>query len=186
MTTGKWYTPSGRSIQKPRKKGTLLPDTTESDSARRARPAFHSDGGRVVYGGGGITPDVVVQPDTASTAEQQLLRALAPKSQQTHATLYGYALELKKSVRPDFKVSDSWRDTLYTRLTAAGVAVDRAKFVAGERVIDRMLEERVASLAFGDSAAFRRAIPEDQQLLRAIAMLHGRRSQAEVLAAAGR
>jgi carboxyl-terminal processing protease len=186
MTTGKWYTPSGRSIQRPRKKGTLIPDSTETDSARRARPAFHSDGGRVVYGGGGITPDVVVQPDTASTAEQQLLRALAPKSQQTHATLYNYALELKKSVRPDFKVSDAWRDTLYSRLTAAGVAVDRAKFTAGERVIDRMLEERVASLAFGDSAAFRRIVPEDQQLLRAIGMLHGRRSQAEVLAAAGR
>ncbi|MEP6572503.1 MAG: S41 family peptidase [Gemmatimonadota bacterium] len=186
MTTGKWYTPSGRSIQRPRKKGTLIPDSTmETDSARRARPAFHSDGGRVVYGGGGITPDVVIQPDTATTPEQQLLRALAPKSQQTHATLYSYALELRKSVRPDFKVSDTWRDTLYSRLTSAGVTVDHAKYVAGERVIDRMLEERVASLAFGDSAAFRRSIPEDPQLVKAIALLHGRRSQAEVLAAAG-
>ena len=33
-----------------------VPDSLETDSVRKARPAFKSDGGRFVYGGGGITP----------------------------------------------------------------------------------------------------------------------------------
>ena len=85
MTTGKWYTPSGRSIQKERKftaDGQFVevhPDSLESDSARRARPAYKSDAGRQVLGGGAITPDVFVKPDTFTTAEQAFLRATAPE-----------------------------------------------------------------------------------------------------------
>ena len=62
MTTAKWFTPSGRSIQKERKldaNGNFVevhPDSMESDSAKKARPTFRSDAGRVVYGGGAITP----------------------------------------------------------------------------------------------------------------------------------
>src|SRR5204863_8920393 len=84
MTTAKWYTPSGRSIQKERKLlpdgefVEVLPDSLETDSAKRARPVFHSDAGRIVYGGGAITPDIIVQSDTLTTAEQQLFNAFAP------------------------------------------------------------------------------------------------------------
>ena len=56
LTTGRWYTPSGRSIQRPRQllpDGSFAPDDTlpPSDSALAARPVFHSDLGRAVYGG---------------------------------------------------------------------------------------------------------------------------------------
>src|SRR5919109_2075960 len=58
LTTAKWYTPSGCSIQKERKllpSGEfveVMPDSLETDSVRRSRPAFKSDAGRIVYGGG--------------------------------------------------------------------------------------------------------------------------------------
>jgi len=76
MTTAKWYTPSGRSIQKERKvvDGRFVQDTAsdslETDAVRKTRPAYKSDAGRTVYGGGGITPDVIVKPDTISTADK--------------------------------------------------------------------------------------------------------------------
>ena len=65
LTTGKWFTPSGRSIQRPRKfvNGQFVeetPDTNETNATKKNRPAYNSDAGRVVYGGGGITPDVIV------------------------------------------------------------------------------------------------------------------------------
>ena len=44
----------------------------ETDSVRKSRPKFKSDGGRIVYGGGAVTPDVIVQPDTLTTDEQKL------------------------------------------------------------------------------------------------------------------
>jgi carboxyl-terminal processing protease len=189
MTTGKWYTPSGRSIQRPRKlldDGRLVevtPDSLETDSVRKARPAFKSDGGRVVYGGGGITPDVIVPSDTITDAEQTFLKALAPKSQESYLVLYRTALEQKRVVSPSFTVQQTWRDSVYARLTKAGVQVTHAEFDAARELVDRDLERRVASMAFGDSAAFRRTIAYDTQLKRAVDLLRANGTQRDLLAA---
>jgi carboxyl-terminal processing protease len=189
MTTGKWYTPSGRSIQRERKlldDGRLVevvPDSLETDSVRKARPAYKSDVGRVVYGGGGITPDVIIPSDTITDAEQTFLKALAPKSQESYLVLYQTALEQKAAVKSSFTVTQAWRDSVYARLTRAGVQISRPEFNAAQQLIDRDLERRVASMAFGDSAAFRRTISYDTQLRRAIDLLHGAGNQRELLAA---
>ena len=190
MTTGKWYTPSGRSIQRERKlldDGRLVevvPDSLETDSVRKARPAFKSDGGRFVYGGGGITPDVIVPADTITDAEQTFLKALAPKSQESYLVLYRTALEQKDSVRPSFTVAQAWRDSVYARLTRAGVQIGRPAFDAAEELVDRDLERRVAAMAFGDSSAFRRTVSYDSQLKRAMELLRNAGTQRELLAAA--
>ena len=52
-----------RSVQRPMR-GGRLPDSLEQDSVKKHRPAYKSDAGRTVYGGGGITPDVIVPEDT--------------------------------------------------------------------------------------------------------------------------
>ena len=190
MTTGKWYTPSGRSIQRERKlleDGRLVevvPDSLETDSVRKARPAFKSDGGRVVYGGGGITPDVIVPADTITDAQQTFLKALAPKSQESYLVLYRTALEQKGSVQPTFTVQPAWRDSVYARLTRAGVQISRPAYDAARELVDRDLERRVAAMAFGDSSAFRRTISYDTQLKRAVELLRSAGTQRELLAAA--
>ena len=174
MTTAKWYTPNGRSIQKERKllpNGEfveVMPDSLETDSVRRSRPAFKSDAGRTVYGGGAITPDIIVRPDTLTTAEQKLFNAFAPKTADVRAVLMDYALELKRTVRPGFPVPPAWRDELYRRLQAKGVVVDRALYDQASPEIDRLLGQTVSRLAFGDSTARRRSIPDDNQLARAL------------------
>jgi len=190
MTTGKWYTPSGRSIQRERKlleDGRLVevvPDSLETDSVRKARPAFKSDAGRVVYGGGGITPDVIVPADTITDAEQAFLKLLAPKSQESYLVLYRTALEQKGSVQPTFTVQQTWRDSVYARLTRAGVQISRPAYDAARGLVDRDLERRIAAMAFGDSSAFRRTISYDTQLKRAVELLRSAGTQRELLAAA--
>ncbi len=85
VTVARYYTPSGRLIQRPYNGD--LEDYYESfgvvnrDSLLAAqdsleeRPQYHTQGGRVVYGGGGITPDhFVPYRDSLTTATQQLLR----------------------------------------------------------------------------------------------------------------
>lgn len=186
MTTAKWYTPSGRSIQKDRKfiDGHLIdvPDSMETDSARRARPAFRSDGGRIVYGGGAITPDVVVRPDTLSSVEQDFLKAVTPKSQAFYVTLYDYALSLEPAVHPDFAVTQPWRDELYRRLSTAGVTVSRPLYDSATSEVDRLLGDRIARLAFGDSTAKRRELPDDVQLERAIEIIRKGETQSDLFA----
>jgi len=76
LTTARYYTPSGRSIQKPYgegidyesdyqarqdRGGSLTGDSIQQDTTEQ----FKTVGGRIVYGGGGITPDVFVPIDTS-------------------------------------------------------------------------------------------------------------------------
>ncbi|HET8622576.1 MAG TPA: S41 family peptidase [Gemmatimonadales bacterium] len=177
LTTGRWYTPSGRSIQRDRRA-----DSLETDTVRRSRPAFRSDGGRIIYGGGGITPDLIVQPDTLTTIEQALVQRLAPKSREFLTTLAAIAREVRPAVRPGFAFRPEWSDTLYHRLRRNGVAVSRAEYDAGARWVNARLEQRIAGLAFGDSAAFRRAVPRDRQLAAAAALIRASSSRAELFA----
>ena len=184
MTTGKWYTPSGRSIQKER---ILTEDgnwvEVDHDSLDQGeRPMFKSDAGRTVYGGGAVTPDLVVKPDTFTTAEQEFRKATAPKSPDMYVAIYDYAFELKDKVKPDFTVQPAWRDELYRRLQAKGIEVDRALYHGAARYIDRELDLRITRLAFGDSTARRRTIDDDPQLRRALELIRQGDTQQELFA----
>ena len=191
LTTGKWYTPSGRSIQKDATQldnGRLVdfePDSLETDLVKENRPVFRSDAGRVVYGGGAITPDVIVPTDTISTAEQAFLKAIGSKSQLLYVAIYDLALELKGRVSADFEIEPAWREELFRRIQAAGVPATRAQFDAATPLIDRMLSSRIARLAFGDAGALRRSVPGDPQLTKALELLRRGRTQRELFAVAG-
>ncbi len=77
LTIARYYTPSGRCIQKPYTDGKdrdyeedLLQryqrgEYFSQDSIKHTGPAYHTRIGRTVYGGGGITPDIFVPEDTA-------------------------------------------------------------------------------------------------------------------------
>jgi carboxyl-terminal processing protease len=193
LTTGKWYTPSGRSIQGEHRQladGRFVeyaPDSTESDSTKKRRPVFRSSGGRIVYGGGGITPDVIVRPDTMTTSEQEFLREIGPRFSTLYSVVYEFAREMKGKVTPDFVVQPAWRDEVYRRLAERQVPVERRLYDQAARYIDRMLIERyVATVAFGDSAWARRAIADDSQLQTALDFLKRGRTQRELLALAAR
>jgi carboxyl-terminal processing protease len=190
ITTGKWYTPSGRSIHRERKllaDGRFVetrPDSTETETERKARPTYKSDAGRTVYGGGGITPDVIVADDTISTGEQEFLRAIAPKAQPFITVLNQYAFELKPVAARDFTITPAWRAELRRRLGSAGVTVDAKYEPAATRVLDRELDRRLARLVLGDAGAKKRALADDHQLARAVELLGAARSQEALLASA--
>ncbi len=197
LTTGKWYTPSGRSIQKAHRASDsavvadaapggeeAVPDSLESDTVKKNRPAYRSDAGRLVYGGGGITPDVIVANDTISTAEQEFAKSVAPSFPALRSVLYDYSLQLKSQVRPDFEVKPEWRTELYRRLQAAKVNIDSAEYSAAAPLVDQWISNQVARLAFGDSTAFRRDISSDPQLVEAISLLKRGRSQKDLFSLA--
>jgi carboxyl-terminal processing protease len=190
LTTAKWYTPSGRSIHRDRTvqrtgqaAGTAR-DSLSDSTTRFARPQFRSDAGRIVYGGGGIIPDVIVGSDTVTTAEREYLRSAAPKAQTITGIVHEYALELKGQVRPDFKVASAWLTELYRRLAAAGAPIDPRHAQGASRFYARELEHQIARAAFGDAGAKRRELSYDSQLTRAIALLRGAGSQDALFAAA--
>jgi carboxyl-terminal processing protease len=135
LTTALWYTPVGRSINRPlasADSGEL--DDEEERPARgdsTARPKYRTDSGRTVYGGGGITPDVLAGDSVIAPGELAFLRALGRQVGAFRDVVTAYALQLKGAravTSPDFAVTPAMRDTLWTRLAARGVTMDRATF----------------------------------------------------------
>ena len=189
LTTGKWYTPSGRSIQADHDRlgderfVEYDRDAAPTDTARR-RPVFKSDGGRTILGGGGVTPDVVVPPDSASEPERDFIRAFGAQQSAWYVTVYSVALEQKVKVKPDFTIQPEWRDSLYARLVRVKIPLTRAQFDAARELVDRRLEQQVASLAFGDSASFRRMTRYDDALKTAEDYLRRGPTQRQLLALA--
>jgi carboxyl-terminal processing protease len=177
ITTGKWFTPSGRSIQLDRNE-----DGTPVHADTTNRPEYRSDAGRVVYGGGGITPDLMVKLDTMDAAERVFSSVVGNKGPQVYVAVYDQALAVKDLAAPDFTVTAAWREQLFERLQEADVPVTREQYDAARTLIDRMLEQRVASLAFGDSAAFRRMAPQDAHVRAAVDLLQQGRTQADLFA----
>ena len=74
LTIARYYTPSGRCIQKPYNNGNHYDDDWltryqhgeffSKDSIKNTGPEYHTNNGRIVYGGGGITPDIFIPEDT--------------------------------------------------------------------------------------------------------------------------
>lgn len=189
LTTGKWYTPSGRSIQRPRKfeNGHFVEipqDSSENQESKKKRPAFKSDGGRVVYGGGGIAPDVIVPDDTLTTPEQQLARALVPKSLDVYVALYAFSLDLSHHLSPGFTYQPSWRTEFIKKLSAKGVKVDSTIYAAAPHYLDRLILDRVSRFVEGDSTAKRRELQDDAPLQRAMKLLDQAKTQQELFALA--
>ena len=128
--------------------------------------------------------DVVVPADTVSSVEQRFLEAIAPASQKAYRALYDLAVEIRPVTRPDFQVTPALRDTFYVRMQRAGVEVTRARYDSASGFVNRLLEQQVAGVAFGDSASFRRGVVNDAQLTRALDLLRSVRSQEDLIATA--
>lgn len=65
LTTAKWYMASGRAIEKPERWTAVADagDAEDGEDAEVERPEYRTSGGRVVYGGGGVTPDIEIEPN---------------------------------------------------------------------------------------------------------------------------
>jgi carboxyl-terminal processing protease len=195
MTTGKWYTPSGRSIQKPFHPAMGEDDEADADSAGADsaqadtvhRRAYRTDAGRTVLGGGGIVPDVTVKNDTTTLAERALIAAVAKKASTFNDVLSRYAVEYERrtpGLTRDFPVTPEMRRELYDRLHAAGFDLSWEQFEAAHRLIDARLVNDISLSRCGAGVAAQRNDVDDRTLQTAIRLLQGADTQAALFRAA--
>jgi carboxyl-terminal processing protease len=194
LTTGRWYTPVGRTIQKDHARNgdavALLeeeavgPDgapVAEQDTTER-RP-YRTSGGRVVLGGGGIVPDLVVRPDTVTQAERDFYTAASRAGSAYVDALYRFTVDFTRrnpNLRQDFQVTDAMRRDFLTRLRAANVEVTEEQFAAARRLIDRDLTYEVALNKFGRAVAIQRRNQESPAVRTAVELLRAAASQQAV------
>ena len=185
LTTALYYTPSGRSIHRAAH-DTLL--ASEGDEGVEEPPAaapdttppprFKTAGGRTVFGGGGITPDVVLAADslpplTLEVERRGLPFRFANRWVNTHpGTTAGDALP-----------AGMWDE--FTRFLAAEKVKPEAQLAAERARLERALRRELARRVSGDAAAARVALEGDPLFARALAVLARAKAPADVFAAAG-
>jgi carboxyl-terminal processing protease len=160
------------------------PDKENTDSALKERPIFHTDAGRVVRGGGGIVPDIVVRPDTLSASEREFAKALGNGFPQYKDALTSIALDAKRShgVRSEsFKVTPEMRQEVYTRLRAHNLDISQSVFNGAGALIDEQLGYEIARYVFGRPAEFRRRAGNDTQMQTAMGLLRKAQTPKDLL-----
>ncbi|HUK22112.1 MAG TPA: S41 family peptidase [Gemmatimonadales bacterium] len=193
LTTARWYTPSGRTIQRKSHNeadqeaqvelSDLGHDTTRTDSAQ----LFHTDAGRVEYGGGGIRPDVFVPADTFTMAERNFLKALGGKVSVYRDVVSSYALDLKGSGRvkdPSFTVTPDMVTELLRRLRTRGLDVPDSVAAGVRTLIAHEIGYEATQYSFGRNAEAKRRLGDDRQLQEALGLARRAKSPQDLLAIA--
>jgi len=158
LTIAFYYTPSGRSIQKPLASGSL-------DVAAKATPgAFHTDAGRQVLGGGGIQPDIVMQPPPASRLIYVLdgsgiLTTFAGEYVQTH------------EIGERFAVTPDILDQLKVFLSQHDIQPSVGEWLRDRELIQSKLRQEIVNLKFGVAQGDQIEMQRDPVVRRALDVL---------------
>lgn len=180
LTTARWYTPSGRSIQKPYGIGAsagaapAADDGLTSDDSTKDKPKFKTDGGRTVYGGGGIVPDLIVSPDTTTTAERALLQELGKFGQKYATARLAYAVEYLRrnpGIQQNFNVTPAMVGEFYMELQKQGVKVDRSVYDLASRWLMEDIAYEITYSKWGEQGSRQRVNRIDPQVVVAASLL---------------
>ncbi|MBC7563264.1 MAG: S41 family peptidase [Gemmatimonadaceae bacterium] len=186
LTTSRWFTPNGRSISiRPRsaeaqlatRRGGTAADslTSEADSMVVKREAFRTDRGRIVYGSGGITPDVIARDSAAIEQGAALQSALGRAVPIFRDALTAFARQQKSSgssaSSTAFMVTPQMRATLLAGVRARGAVVPDSAFESNAGVVNRLIGYEVARYVFGRDAEFTRRTADDPVMQRALTLL---------------
>ena len=180
ITTAKWYTPSGRSIsrQLDRDQDAAPPDPS------RERTRYRTSSGRIVYDGGGITPDLVASDSAFSQQVREFQTILGRRVVQFRDALTDYARELKGTrgvASQQFEVTPEMLDQVWERMTRRGVVMDRSIYDQYSAVAGQLLAYDVARYAFGPEAEFRRRVAHDYAIKTALELATGTTTQQALL-----
>ena len=160
LTTAFYYTPSGRSIQKPLPSGQLGAATVV------ARGPFHSDAGRSLPGGGGIQPDEIVYPAQLSRLQLVLdasgaLTSFAGEYLRTH------------DVGDDPQVTSAMIDELKVFLSERSIQPGVADWLTYRDWIASRLQQEILTLKFGVARGDELEMQRDPVIQAALRKLRG-------------
>lgn len=187
LTVARYYTPAGRCIQKPYTRGNasdylsdiwnryLHGEFFSADSIHlRDSVEYHTVGGRIVYGGGGIMPDVFIPRDT-SEVTPYFTRLV------NRAVIYKFALHYTEQHRAALSEYTDWQELdrhlsdsdVVTELVAYakaqyGITPTPAQLRTSRPLIVRHLHSYIVRNVIGDEGFYPLTYRDDPEVLRAI------------------
>ena len=190
LTTARYYTPAGRSIHKDREDeghhlnadnpedmeqaGPLQPEPGDLETPRFRKEQYRTDSGRLVYGGGGVTPDIEVDQTYLTDFEMAVERdgalfAFAVEYANGHENL-PRDWQVDDAVLDDFRTFLEGRENLDEYLGVFDLAMSDSLLDANTGFMKWGVRREVMRKLFGAQAAYEVAIEEDTQLHEALAL----------------
>ena len=182
LTTSKYYTPAGRNIQRDYTSvyDYYMADETENgpEVPLEQREKFKTDTGRIVYGGGGITPDTIIKQPTLSRTTQLL---------EVRSAIFNYAVEYAAKhpdVNKDVAVTPAMVDEFVRFAADKEVATEediRAALAKPDdrKFVERALKAEIVAAKYGYDASYPYRLQGDAQVEKALEVF----PQAQKLAA---
>jgi carboxyl-terminal processing protease len=194
LTTSRYYTPSGRNIQKPYESGNLDAYYKEyyerysngemytSDSIKVADSLlFKTVKGRTVFGGGGIVPDYFVPLDTAGNTT--LLTRIFNTS-TIHEFAFDYARKNEKEFQEmglerfieEYKVSDATLEALMSKAESNGIKRNAKQFAASKTLLKLYLKAFIGRGIWDNEAFFPVINQRDEIIQKALTLIEEAKS----------
>jgi carboxyl-terminal processing protease len=191
LTTAKYYTPSGRLIQRDYSGSNLeyLMNTTESETSTdlNHREIRETDNGRKVYGGGGITPDVLepardlnrfeallASRDVFLQYARRLTSGEVPSASNFRLPVNSeISTNLEKSPKsmPNLEITDAILEDFKKYLAERKIEFTEEDISNNVDFIKRRIKQEVYTSSFGLEEGFKVAVEGDTQVIKAIQMI---------------
>jgi len=174
LTTAKYYTPSGRLIQRDYNNVSLYDYyyNREGDDKNASHEVKLTDSGRTMYGGGGITPDVKIDPLKSNHFQDTLLQ---------HYAFFNFAKHYVLSHQPgkSFEVDDNVLQDFRKFLDQEKIAYTEADLVQNNDWVRSSIKSEIFVDAFGQDEGLKVRAESDPQVMKALDLLPQARQLAE-------
>src|SRR5258707_1880620 len=174
LTTAKYYTPSGRLIQRDYSNVSLYDYYFDRDGIGDTtnKEVKLTDSGRTVYGGGGITPDVKVEPVKSNHFQDTLLQ---------HYAFFNFAKHyiVGHHINKSFEVDDNVLADFAKSLDADKVPYTEADLVQNNDWVRSSLKSEIFVDAYGQEEGMRVKAETDPEVIKGLELLPQARQLAE-------
>jgi carboxyl-terminal processing protease len=199
LTIAKYFTPSGRLIQRDYKnkkdkedyynevndrdeaEGDNLNHNVEKDSSK---PVFKTHNGRIVYGGGGITPDYIVKSEDATRYTTDLLKNnvfylfISSYIDQNGAKIHTVFNSLDK-FKTGFNFKESDLKNFISFAEAKGVAFNKSEYEKDKEFIVSRLKAQLARNYWKNEGWYSVILTSDNQVKKALSLFNEARDLAK-------
>jgi carboxyl-terminal processing protease len=169
LTTARYYTPSGRLIQRDYKSISLYEYHYERKVPEHPTEIRQTDSGRQVTGGGGITPDIVVDSPKPTKFQEEMYRedVFFPQEQGVGG-FTRYFLGTKPSITHSFEVDDKVLKEFRDYLTKHNIRYTEPEFAENQDWVKRKIKQEVFMSNYGTQEGFKVLLDADPQVQKAI------------------
>ena len=174
LTTAKYYTPSGRLIQRDYNNVSLYDYyyNRESEENAQNHEVKLTDSGRTVYGGGGITPDVKIPPQKSNRFEDELLQ---------HYAFFNFAKHYVVNHQPtkSFEVDEAVMQDFRKFLDQEKIPYTEADLAQNNDWVRSTIKSEIFIDAFGQDEGLKVRAESDPQVIKALELLPQAKALAE-------